>query len=71
VQGRKAIRTKSIARIVLVLVIPALAMLLLAPESRVGVTAVNASLIDVGQGDSILLRDGNGFLWADRWRGSF
>ena len=43
------------------LVIIALAMLLLAPQSRAGVTTAVSSFINVGQGDSILLRDGNGF----------
>jgi beta-lactamase superfamily II metal-dependent hydrolase len=52
---------RKVTRLVLVLIISALAMLLLAPQSRAGVSTVNASLMNVGQGDSILLRDGNGF----------
>jgi beta-lactamase superfamily II metal-dependent hydrolase len=38
-----------------------LAVLLLAPQSRAGGSTVNATFINVGQGDSILLREGNGF----------
>jgi len=52
---------KAITQAVLTLLLLALAMLLLTLQVRATSGTVQASFINVGEGDSILLRDGNGF----------
>jgi competence protein ComEC len=54
-------KSKRVSRAVIVIVIIGMFVLLLSMQSRAASTTLKASYIDVGQGDSILLVDGNGF----------
>lgn len=54
-------KTRRITLAILLLVIVSMALWLLTLQSRASSGVVEADFINVGEGDSILLRDGNGF----------
>jgi len=54
-------KAKRNTRIILILIIGITSAFILTIQSRSATTTVTASYINVGEGDSILLRDGNGF----------
>jgi beta-lactamase superfamily II metal-dependent hydrolase len=54
-------KSKRVARAMIVIVIIGMFVMLLSIQSRAESISLKASYINVGQGDSILLMDGNGF----------